>query len=58
MYNTGAFLMNYGVMFGEIVDDYIQKMASLIGDELNRTTKTAPNVLIQEFGHGSRDVVA
>ena len=53
-----AFLMNYCVMFGEILDDRIQKMASLIADELDRTTKTTPNVLIQEFGQGSCSVVA
>ena len=53
-----AFLMNYGEMFGEIVDDRIQKMASLITDELDRTTKTASNVLIQEFSCGSPGVVA
>ena len=49
--------MNYGEMFGEIVDDRIQKMASLIAGELDRTTKLTPNVLIQEFGRGSHGVV-
>ena len=41
-----TFLMNYGVMLSEIVDDCIQKMTSLIVDKLNRATEMAPNVLV------------
>ena len=53
-----ASLVNHGVMFSKIMNDHIQKMTSLIVDELDRATKTAPNMLIYEFGRGSRSVVS
>ena len=53
-----AFLMYYRIMCGEFSTKAIEKMTAFVADELYWTSKTTPEVFVNEFGGGHGCVIA